>query len=252
MNKYFSIGVVLMLALGFVSCKKELSTAGRKNLEGLAVEQIDFDYFSSRSRISYDQGDKSIRGIANIRMKKDSIIWLSLSPSVGVEVSRAVITEDSIVVINRLDKNYSVIDYGQMSKDLGFKVDFQLMQSVILGNLPIPFSHHDRLQKEQEQLKIEHKDGFLVIESYINNQNKKLETMLMRILDSKNSLSLQYADFGRLDQYQFAHSCNVKMVYDADYGLVDTSIEIEHQKPELSLKPLKFPFNVPARYERKQ
>ena len=41
---------------------------------------------------------------ANIRLKKDSVMWISVA--VGIEVGRALITQDSIFVIDRISRKY--------------------------------------------------------------------------------------------------------------------------------------------------
>jgi hypothetical protein len=71
----------------------------------------------------------------NIRMKKDSIIWLSVT-GVGLEVARGIITPDSIVFMDKIHKDYFVFNYEQLSKQYNFDLNFALLQSVIIGNLP--------------------------------------------------------------------------------------------------------------------
>ncbi|MGF1637749.1 MAG: DUF4292 domain-containing protein [Cyclobacteriaceae bacterium] len=249
MNKRLII-LLLFFSAGFYSCKREITRAAR-DVSEISVEEIDFDYFTSRSRISYEEGSKSLRGIANMRIKKDSIIWISITPSIGIEVTRVMLTADSVVIINRMEKNFLQVDYKELSNTFGIDLDYAIIEAVLLGNLTIPLQDSDKVQRDNKFLKVSHNDGFLITESYINNQNKKLESLNMRQTDSQNMLNLKYGNFQRLEQFLFAHLCKVKLNYESHFGQTETLLEIEHQKPELSDKPLKFPFNVPSKYERK-
>ena len=47
---------------------------------------------------------------ANIRIKKDSAIWVSISPALGIEVMRAVLTKDSVKFVDRINKRYYIGD----------------------------------------------------------------------------------------------------------------------------------------------
>ncbi|HAR20844.1 MAG TPA: DUF4292 domain-containing protein, partial [Cytophagales bacterium] len=40
-----------------------------------------------------------------IRIRKDSVIWISVNPALGIEVVRALITKDSIFVIDKIHKD---------------------------------------------------------------------------------------------------------------------------------------------------
>ena len=60
------------------------------------------------AKINFKIGSKTQSLNANIHLIKDSLIWVSLRTSLGIEVIRSVITKDSISYINRIDKSYFV------------------------------------------------------------------------------------------------------------------------------------------------
>ena len=90
MMRLFSVlicGVVLI----FSSCGKKLLPTSSIE-EEYALEKFDFEYLQAKSKISFSSPDKSLSSSANIRMKKDSIIWISVSPIFGIEAARGFIS----------------------------------------------------------------------------------------------------------------------------------------------------------------
>jgi hypothetical protein len=62
--------------------------------------KIDFNTFSAKIKVDYTNSKgKQPNFIANIRMLKDSIIWVSLSNDIGIEGIRVLISKDSIKIL---------------------------------------------------------------------------------------------------------------------------------------------------------
>src|SRR5262245_43853516 len=61
---------------------------------------IDFNTFSAKIKVDYRGGDgKSNDFNAFLRMKKDSVIWVSINAALGIEAFRIMITRDSVKVL---------------------------------------------------------------------------------------------------------------------------------------------------------
>src|SRR4051812_40968596 len=67
--------------------------------------KIDFATFNARVRLKYEGMEGGDNGTAYVRLKKDSIMWLSVRGALGIEGFRILITKDSVMVINFLKKN---------------------------------------------------------------------------------------------------------------------------------------------------
>ncbi|QHT70570.1 DUF4292 domain-containing protein [Rhodocytophaga rosea] len=138
MNKHI---LIILCCFGIIAsaCKRQKITAtptvATDNTE-FKVQEIDFAYFNSKSKITYKDAENNLTATVNIRMKKDSIIWLSIS-KVGVEGIRSLITQDSIFVVDKLKNDFTTYDFKSLSEKFGFNITFDLMQAAILGNLPI-------------------------------------------------------------------------------------------------------------------
>jgi hypothetical protein len=184
-------------------------------------------------------------------MKKDSIIWLSIS-KVGVEGARSLITKDSIYVVDKLKNEYTVYDFETLSEKFNFNITFDFIQAAILGNLPLSQKKDKaKLIREKGQYLLRQNENSVTIDNYINSENMKLKKLFMVEQPSNNSLTLDYEDFKVLNSFLFPYSSLLSLQYTSSEGYYNTSVAIQHQKVELSDKELKFPFNIPQKYDRK-
>lgn len=248
MNKKLTL-IVLIFAVFFSSCKKGIVGSKSDDKKNVDVEEIDFDYFQTRSKVRYSEGDKQVNGNAHIRIRKDSLIWFSVSPSVGLEATRVMITKDTAIVINRMDKEYYIFNFDEISRYFNFKIDFDLIQSILLGNLAREIDDKTQIAKENNYYMVKQQSGPLDIQSFVLMDNKKIETVLINEQATSNFMTLKYSEFKETSEYLFPKVCQITLTYKAKKGPLVTSINLQHNKAVISEKALKFPFNIPSKYE---
>lgn len=73
---------------------------------------------------------------ATLRMRRDSAIWVSISPALGIEVFRILITPDSLKLISKVPDNkyYYAGRLDVLSQMLGTEIDFDMLQNLLVGN----------------------------------------------------------------------------------------------------------------------
>ncbi|KAF0198368.1 MAG: hypothetical protein FD166_1421 [Bacteroidetes bacterium] len=100
----------------------------------LKMNELQYSYFSARFTASYysDKNETSFSG--QIRIQKDSLIWISISPVLGIEMARLLITNDSIKYINRIDNNYFISDFNYINSLINSTLDFDMLQAFLTGN----------------------------------------------------------------------------------------------------------------------
>ena len=248
MNKITPL-ILIVITILFSSCKKDLIGYKSKKSKGVEVEEIDFKYFQAKTKVRYIEGDKQINGNAHIRIRKDSLIWFSVSPSIGIEATRVMITKDTAIVINRMDKEYYIFNFEEISRYFNFRVDFDLIQSILLGNLARPIDDDTQIAKENNYYMIKQSSGPLDIQSFVLVENKKIETVLINEKETSNFMTLKYSEFKEVSEFLFPKICQVNLTYKAKKGPLVTSINLQHNRTDIPDKPLKFPFNIPAKYD---
>ena len=136
-----NITAVLLTVILMASCKSkqavvaEDSAGDAKPVKEIAAghnaNPLDFETVQIRANIDYD-GKDSYNFNADIRIKKDEIIWLNAS-FLGFPVAKAIITPDKVKYYVNTQKVYFEGDYEMLSNWLGTRLDFTKVQNLLLG-----------------------------------------------------------------------------------------------------------------------
>jgi hypothetical protein len=94
-----------------------------------SVEEIDFEYLQGKARMVLRDANKERDVKANIRVRKDSVIWMTFSV-IGVQGGKALINKDSITIVSNVDKEFYVFEYAELSSVI------ILISTSTLFNLP--------------------------------------------------------------------------------------------------------------------
>ncbi|MGB0423113.1 MAG: DUF4292 domain-containing protein [Flavobacteriales bacterium] len=86
--------------------------------------------------VEYDDGEQKRSFKANLRSKRDSVIWMSISPALGVEVMRLMITPDSLKLISKIpgDKYYYEGSIDKLNEMAQSELSFYMIQDLLVGN----------------------------------------------------------------------------------------------------------------------
>jgi hypothetical protein len=217
----------------------------------LGIDEVQFDYLSIKSKIEFKEASSSKNASALIRLKKDSIMWFNLSGTLGVQGLRGIMTQDSVKMINRVDKEYWLMDYKDLSKEFNFKIDFYIIQAMVLGEMPKGIQEGETITKERDRYVIHQNFGDIYIDNYISENSKKVTEVNILESDTKNSMTLLYGDFQKVNEQFFPFSSFVSLIHNNEFGELETNIDINHSRVEFSDKILKFPFTIPAKYAKK-
>lgn len=218
-------------------------------LAELALEETEFEYFTSKTKFKYKDGKNKNKATANIRIKKDSLIWFTLTNGV-IEGMRGKITQDSVILIDRINKKIIRYNYDDLRKEFNFEFNYDLFQAVLIGDMPFEVSKNDALVKQNNNYLVSQESGDLRIENKISSKTRRLENLKASTLKNKNTLELKYNDFKLLDEKPFAFKALMILTYFPDGKKEEATIDIEHNRAKIETKTLRFPFNIPSRYER--
>lgn len=131
MNKGRHIGfvglaaVILLLAASCTSKKKLVATMAHIDYEWMTAK------ISGEVTLNPQLSTLNFNGV--LRMRRDSVIWVSASGLMGMESLRALVTQDSIIVINRIDQTYLAEPLDSVAEKTGLPRTFQEAQDIFLG-----------------------------------------------------------------------------------------------------------------------
>lgn len=245
MNKLIYFALIFIVVLS--SCNRNISAVFTRK-EKLEIIDPVFDYMSSKAKFKFDHDGKKVSATANFRVKKDSIIWISVS-GFGLEAARIFINKDQVKVLDRLNKQYYEYTFNELSEEYNFDFNFKMIQSVLLGNLIDPYQNQ-KYQKTNKYFTYNEVQGNYKFQNFIGNTTLKLEKVSVVDETSKNTISVNYGDFVHVENQIFPNEISAVIDY-ASESKPNTEISISYNKMEIESSPLKFPYSVPNKYEKK-
>jgi hypothetical protein len=256
MNNFLRLAL-LLLVLASAGCSKKVTPASVSQSvttivpnDSLSIEQIDFEYLHGKGRMILKDGNKENEVKANIRVRKDSVIWMNFTV-IGVQGGRALINRDSITILNNVKNEYYVFDYKDLSKKFNVEINYDVIQSAMLGNLLMPRTELDTVERKTASFLLNQQSGTIDVLNYISATTMKIQKVELKENNTHNSLVINYANFQPLDTKLFPYDGTIQLFYKAPAGLLNTTIIFEYNKVEVGDKQLKFPFNIPKKYDRR-
>ncbi|MCG8340170.1 MAG: DUF4292 domain-containing protein [Cytophagales bacterium] len=215
----------------------------------LVIQPLDFNYLSLSTKVHYEDQHNSITTNTKLRIQKDSILWFSITSTLGVEVIRGMITKDAMTLINHINRTYHVYDYPTLRRILHFEVSYDLIQAVLLGEVPFLHEKREKIKKNKRQFVINQKKGDLKVKSFINRDFMKLERIEMLETPTSSSLTMAYGRFKKLKENTFAHHRQIVIRFNRGKEFFRATATIGHVKADE--KPIRFPFSIPKKYGKR-
>ena len=97
--------------------------------------KIDYNTFTGKVNVDYSGSDgKAYNLNANIRMYRDSAIWISANAILGIEALRVLVTKDSVKFLDKINKVYRERRLGYLQEVTELPLDLHTLQDLIIGN----------------------------------------------------------------------------------------------------------------------
>lgn len=253
MNKPLHILYAICLVFLFSACKRNATTrsAAPEKLNTINVVNLDFDTFSAKGRMQFENDGDQINTGLTIRMKKDSIIWISVVPALGIEVARVRITPDSVAMINRLERTYFAENVQGLKSRFNVDLTFNMVQALLLGNYVPGQEGNEKVIAKTPLQHTRQNLGAAILDQFISTEIFKLKKLQISDPESPNIITVDYSDFENVGDKPLAKSTLVVANTVKDNQTKKMIASINLNKVEVNSKDLAFPFTVPADYRRK-
>ncbi len=250
-NRLLLLGFMIIL-LSSCGTSKRLGKAEKDYnspdylLKNLITNQVSADWFSARAKINFQDEYTAVGASATIRMKKDSAVWVSVK-KLGFEVGRALITQDSVYIIDRLNNTYDIRDLHYLEKTYNIPANLDIVQAILLGN-PVFFSTKD-FQSKQEELAYHlfGKDEKMESHYWLGKKNLELHKMSFDDMRQNRKIHLKLEDYQQLQQNQKFSYFRILEMNSQETGNI--KVEIKFSQLELN-SPKDISFEIPKRYAR--
>ncbi|MBS1603325.1 MAG: DUF4292 domain-containing protein [Bacteroidetes bacterium] len=220
-----------------------------QTLEKLGHNHIDFNTFNAKLRVHYEGGDgKDYEFNAFLRIRKDSMIWVSVNAALGIEAFRLLITPDSVRILDKLKKVVRLRSVNYLQEEVHLPVDFRTLQDLLIGNPIFLDTARIALYKNEDKGGISLFStgsifrNFLTLSADGTPQHSKL--------DDTDPLRSRTGDmtYGEYDNSSAVPFSTYRKVSVAEKSKVD--IEINYKQFKFN-EPLSFPFTIPKNYKRR-
>lgn len=266
--------ILIFILLVAISCKTRKSTQHVENLEVRPMKDRSVDelmdkldssafkaeWMNAKASVTTKQEDKENSFTIHLRARKDSAIWISVTPLLGIEAARVFITKDSILVLDRINNKYRATTMEYINRLLQMKVNFEIVQSLLTGNFFAYKKNENKfnsvymeekyyilssLNKHKLKRSLEEKDpNKPVIQDCYVDTNYRITKVSVEDQKINKTLNSDYSDFRLTDAGLFPYKSVTKITAEKNF-----EITIDYSKVEVG-EIQEFPFTIPASYER--
>ncbi|HLF47636.1 MAG TPA: DUF4292 domain-containing protein [Chitinophagaceae bacterium] len=215
--------------------------------EKLIANKIEFETFSAKINTDYQGSDgKKYNVTVFVRMKKDSVIWISVNGLLGIEGMRILIDNDSVRTLNKLDKEYQVRSLDYLQEVAALPLDLRSMQELIIGN-PVFLDSNIKSYSVNDNIvsMLSEGDWFRHLVSLHNNDHLILHSKLDDVDIFRNrTCYLNYADYEKKKGMNFSVTRNISVT-----EKTKLDIKLSFKQYEFN-ETLSFPFSIPKSYKK--
>ncbi|MCK5823172.1 MAG: DUF4292 domain-containing protein [Bacteroidales bacterium] len=264
-----NILLYFLIILIFYSCG--VSKIVRRNkIKNIDLEEIysevksnelDYNSYSIKysAKINLKGSENSVNGI--LRIKKDSAIWISVSPGFGVELMRLLATPDSVKLLNKLNNTYFVGDYTYLNKIFNFQFDYYSLQSILTNSFFAYNSNNETnpiinftskidsnkyflqsLPKNANNKEILSKPQVMQQITILPNEYKILKIFLFDYIKNR-AVQVNYSNFIEINEKKFPKNLN----FSFNTSKNKSQINLKYNKIVIN-KQIKMPFKISTKY----
>jgi actin-related protein len=207
--------------------------------------KVDFSTLYIRASAKYKHDDDSQTVSAEIKIKKDEQILVSIRV-LGITMAKALITPKQVQYYEKLNGTYFDGDYAALSQWLGTDLDFNKIQNMLIGK-PIDdltkqkytFTETDKFYQLNTTQNGTEKSFFFEAEHYLLKKQEISQP------DKERSFEANYPNYQELSSSFLPASLTIN----AFQKKVKTTIIIDYNSITFN-EELTFPYSVPEGYER--
>ncbi|RAJ33420.1 DUF4292 domain-containing protein [Pedobacter cryoconitis] len=250
--------LVLLLLSTVLACKTKkvivktpdtavVPVANRKKAENLVLlkgKDIPFNTLAMKGKVNLDMNGNVNNVNITIRIQKDQKIWASVTAIAGIEVARALITPDSVLLRNNLQSLAVKKPFSYLNSFTNKQVTFKMLQAILTGNTIAEFTNDQaELNSSGGVFTASGTQGELAFRVLFNTLLKTGELNMNEVRAAK-ALKVVYSDYQQVTDALFPSVIKINSVS----GAKKTNLAFDFSKIERNVQ-LDYPFTLPKRFE---
>lgn len=206
--------------------------------------RLNYTTLSERTLLTWDDGNTAQQVNGSIRLKKDSVVWLSLG-MFGFEGARVFISTDSFRLLNKLTAEYTVKDINYLRNWLTLPVNFTMLQQILAGER-IAIDEKARMAVREDSAVVIYMESDKMLQKlWVDTVNYTLQKLLLKDKLLKQDMTITFDSYNSLNQKPFSYKRAIVINRDGAVYRLDMAINRAQVNEELS-----YPFEVSDKYKR--
>jgi hypothetical protein len=203
---WLPVVIVFML----VGCSRFLTpvetdqTAYQNNvIQNISDNYLEYSSLTSKLKIDATIGGQEQNLKGQLRIKKDSIVWISIHLNSGLPILKAVFMKDTFIIHDRINKAAYVGNYQELKSRFQITTNYHAIQSILLNELWLAdLGRINIMEKELE------KEPYFLIESLLDQnqlsqyqvRKKNYKVSKLTHVTNEAILKVGYHGFEKIDQ----------------------------------------------------
>lgn len=215
--------------------------------QSIEKNRIDFKTFNGKIKVDFEGSDgKKTDFNAFVRVKKDSMIWISINMLLGIEGFRVLITPDSVKVLNKLDRVAQLRSVGYLQEVAKIPMNFHELQDLLIGNPVFLDSQIVSYKKEERAISLLSMGELF---KHLLTVNSNDYSLLHSKLDDTNVARARTCDitYGGYESKSGIKFSTYRRIAVSEKSKLDITLQFKQWDFNVDLS---FPFNIPRNYKR--
>ena len=214
-----------------------------------------FKTFSARVNLDFSGAQQEFSSRVQVKMIHNDRIQLSIQPFLGVEMFRVELSNDSIKILDRMNKRYVSDNYHLLKNEFDIDINFQNLQALLTNRMFIPGENSITAQQYRQfritkqssrQAELQSKGKSGTFYTFLADSDEKLLSTKIENNPRKQKLTWEYANFQTINNQLFPTKMIARLTSDDQ---VQGTTTLTFSQPEIN-GPVSIAFTVPSEYNR--
>lgn len=222
------------------------SSAAFAFINQLAAGDFEPHSWSATGQIGVVLDGRRMESAFQLRMQRDSILWMSLKPMLGVEAFRVCATRDSLQFVNRLNREFGSYSMSTLSDMAGTQLSPRMLHELLLGIVGGLRSVAFQFSPDVPGL-MSGRAGSVTYDLRADTVNMRPNSL--SLLGSEGRLEVSYQSWMPMGDRRAPERLTLRAIPAASHSQKATELELSFSKI-VAEQVQEFPFSIPSGYRR--
>ncbi len=204
-----------------------------------------FKWIKVKTKINTTVDNKNISFTAALRIKKDSLIYASITKS-GIPFAKLLIKEDSIKFVDLFNNKYKKVSFNSLNELIGFKLPFIVLQKFLFGVPTFLYSDSGQVKQDSLVTLFNNSGDFNNFQQSVVFTCDTLNLQSTMIDYGEQKITISYSNPNDINGFVLNKNITI-LVNDTEKVIILADIEIQRIK---KFDKLTIPFSIPIDYEK--